>query len=144
MAAGLLTIGLVTAGAAAVMAPYLATPPRAAVVPDRFDPSVPPPSASVSPVAVRGDPPIVQVGAAVPVVDGPAVLGYVTVTQYRTEAIDATTTRLFVEVAYVAVGSFDVTPTSWIATPLAGEAATPEHQEACPLSRRSSSTAVKA
>jgi uncharacterized membrane protein len=125
---GLAVIGLVTVGAAVLMAPYLTSPQRTAVAPDRFDPSLPIPTASATALTggasaiPRGEPPIVQVGAAVPVVDGPDVLGYVTVIRYSAHGQGETASQLLVEVSYVAVASFDVRPEGWIATPLTGDA----------------------
>jgi uncharacterized membrane protein len=124
LAAGLAAIGLLTAAAALAMAPFVAGPPRSAVVPDRFDPSLPVPSASAQPSAsavARGDPPIIQVGASVPVVEGRTVLGFVTVVQYRVEAADSGSSSLLVELSYAAVSPFEVRPEAWIATPLAGD-----------------------
>jgi hypothetical protein len=129
LAGGLAAIGVVTAVAAIAMAPLIASPPRAAVVPDRFDPSMPVPSASPdaapsadSPSVPRGDPPIVQIGASVPVVEGSTVLGYVSLVQHRTEEVGGSR-RLLTEFRYVAVTSFEVRPDAWVATPLAGDPA---------------------
>jgi hypothetical protein len=75
---GLAAIGLVTAAVATVMSPMLATPPRAAIVPDEFG-GTPPPSVAPSPSdfveGPRGDAPIIQVGSTMPLVDGAAALG---------------------------------------------------------------------
>lgn len=129
LVAGLAAIGLLTAGVAAVMAPLIVSPPRSAVVPDQFG-GTPPPSAGASPEPSRnppatsvpaGDPPIIQVGATIPVVDGPAALGSVTVLQHRTEGAAAGGTRLFVEVRYVAQQVFEVRPDAWGVVPLEGE-----------------------
>jgi hypothetical protein len=68
-----------------------------------------------------GDPPIIQVGAAFPVVDGTAALGTVTVLQHRAEAVEDGATRLLVEVRYQAAQAFLVRPDAWLAIPLEGE-----------------------
>src|SRR5215207_9689675 len=129
LATGLAAIGLVTAGVALAMAPLIVSPPRSAVVPDQFGGS-PPPSAAVSPEpstdsgvpeVPNGDPPIIQVGASIPVVEGPAALGSVTVLHHRTEEAAAGGTRLFVEVRYRAEQAFTVRPDAWVAVPLDGE-----------------------
>lgn len=129
---GLAAIGLLTAGVAAAMAPLIASPPRAAVVPDQFG-GTPPPSTPASPEAStdpgvtevpNGDPPIIQVGASIPVVDGPAALGSITVLQHRTETAATGGTRLLVEVRYRAEQAFAVRPEAWVAAPLDGDEAT--------------------
>jgi len=129
LGAGLAAIGLVTAGVAVAMAPLIVSPPRSAVIPDQFTGS-PPPSAAVSPgqstdpgarEVPNGDPPIIQVGASIPVVDGPAALGSVTVVEHRTEA-SGKAIRLLVEVRYRATQAFEVRPDAWLAVPLDGDA----------------------
>jgi uncharacterized membrane protein len=130
LATGLTAIGLVTAGVALAMAPLIVSPPRSAVVPDQFGRS-PPPSEAASPEpstdlgarVPNGDPPIIQVGASIPVVEGPEALGSVTVTQHRTDDAAAGGKRLFVEVRYRAEQAFDVRPDAWVAVPIDGEAA---------------------
>ena len=130
---GLAAIGLATAVAAAAMAPLITSPPRSAVIPDQFG-GTPPPSAPASaspaptadpgaPAAPRGDPPIIQVGASIPIVDGPAALGAITVVQYRSEAVASGGSRLIVEVRYRAEQTFAVRPEAWFAVPLDGEPA---------------------
>jgi hypothetical protein len=68
-----------------------------------------------------GAPPIIQVGASIPVVDGPAALGSVAVLQYRTEDSPSGGTSLFVEVRYRAEQEFPVRPDAWIAASLQGD-----------------------
>ena len=131
LVAGLAAIGLLTAGVAAVMAPLIVSPPRAAVTPDQFGGTPPPSFASSAapseesdaPELSAGDPPIIQVGASIPIVDGPAALGSVTVLQHRIEDAGADGVRLFVEVRYRAEQSFEVRPDAWLAVPLEGEPA---------------------
>jgi uncharacterized membrane protein len=134
LATGLAAIGLVTAGAALAMAPLIVSPPRTALAPDEFGGS-PPPSAAVSPEpstepsapeVPNGDPPIIQIGASIPVVEGPEALGSVTVLQHRTEDVAAGRRRLFVEVRYRAARAFDVRPDAWAAVPIDGEATRPQ------------------
>jgi len=128
LTSGLAAIAIVTGAVAMAMAPLIATQPRAAMIPDRFDP-FPVPSASPGPTTfasapslARVFPPIVQVAASVPVVEGPTVLGYVSLLQQRVE--DAgDRTRLLIEVQYFAVTSFEVRPEAWVATPLGGDPA---------------------
>ncbi|HKG57525.1 MAG TPA: YibE/F family protein, partial [Candidatus Limnocylindrales bacterium] len=135
---GLAAIGLLTAGVAAAMTPLTVAPPRSAVVPDQFGgtppPSAGPPLESPDPTVVdvpNGDPPIVQVGAAMPVVDGASALGSVTVLQHRTdEAADGT--RLFVQIRYRAEQSFDVRVEAWEVVNLDGEAAVARPSSADP------------
>jgi hypothetical protein len=129
---GLVAIGLLTAGIAVAMAPMIATTPRTAVVPDQFG-GTPPPSmsasapasaqASAGPAATDvpdGDPPIIQVGSSMPVVDGAAALGTVTVLQHRTEtATDGA--LLLIEVRYRADQAFDVRPEAWVAGSVDGD-----------------------
>ena len=90
LVAGLTAIGLQTGAAAVAMAPLIVSAPRTAVVPPQPGPV---PSAqtpgfdepSGAPVASDdepGAPPIIQVGASIPVVAGPASLGSVAVLQY--------------------------------------------------------------
>lgn len=132
LVAGLAAIGIVTMGVAIAMAPLIVSPPRSAVVPDQFGGTPPPavPTASVVPPSVppaegelvAGYPPIIQPGAAFPVVDGTAALGTVTVLQHRIED-QADVTRLLVEVRYQAAQLFPVRPDAWVATPLEGEPA---------------------
>jgi len=117
------------------MAPLITSPPRSAVIPDQFG-GTPPPSAPASaspepaptgdpgaPAAPRGDPPIIQVGASIPIVDGPAALGAITVVQYRSEAVASGGSRLIVEVRYRSEQIFAVRPGAWFAVPLDGELA---------------------
>jgi uncharacterized membrane protein len=127
---GLAVIAVVTASVAAVMAPFVVAPPRTAVVPDQFGGTPPPASPSGvpsgrsdEPAAPDGDPPIIQVGASIPIVDGPVALGSVTVLQHRFEDDGAGGSRLLVEVRYRASQSFDVRPEAWLAVPLDGEGA---------------------
>lgn len=131
LVAGLAAIGLLTAGVAAVMTPLIVSPPRSAVIPDQFG-GTPPPSAEASPASSRdptatsvpaGDPPIIQVGATIPVVDGPAAFGSVTVLQHRTEEAAGGGGRLFVEVGYDAAQTFEVRPDAWEVVPLDGDPA---------------------
>lgn len=129
---GLLAIGLLTAGVAVAMAPLIVTTPPTALVPDEFGgtpppsmpasalPSAPPssePEASEVPV---GDPPIIQVGSSMPVVDGAAALGSVTVLQQRIEKA-SNGTHLLVEVRYQASQAFDVRPEAWVAGSIDGD-----------------------
>jgi uncharacterized membrane protein len=126
--AGLTAIGLLTAGVAVALAPVIGTPPRAAVIPDRFGgtpppsvlPSAEPSTAPESPDIPDGGPPIIQVGASMPVIDGAAALGSITVLAHRTEAATGGGTRLLVEVLYHAAQGFDVRPDAWFAVPLEG------------------------
>jgi uncharacterized membrane protein len=129
---GLLSIGLVTAGVAVAMAPLIATSPRAAVIPDQFG-GTPAPSVEASPPArpriaegQPGDPPIVEVGTAMPVVDGPDALGTVTVVQHRVEDDGAGASRLVVEVRYDAAQAFPIRSEAWIASPLEGDSVVAE------------------
>lgn len=129
---GLGAIGLLTAGIAVAMAPMIETTPRTAVLPDQFGGTPPPstpPSTPPSPVASGGatstdvpdgDPPIIQVGSSMPVVDGAAALGSVTVLQQRTEKA-ATGTRLLIEVRYRAEQEFDIRPEAWVAGSIDGD-----------------------
>jgi uncharacterized membrane protein len=129
LVAGLTAIGLLTVTLAVAMAPLIVSAPRSAVVPDQLGPvpSVQTPGSdesSSAPVASDdepGDPPIIQVGASIPVVEGPAALGSVTVVQYRTEAAPGGGTSLFVEVRYRAEQDFPVRPDAWIAASLQGD-----------------------
>lgn len=129
LVAGLTAIGLLTGASAVAMAPLIVSVPRAAVVPPQLGP-VPSPHVpgldepSGAPVASDdepGAPPIIQVGASIPVVEGPAALGSVTVVQYRTEATPGGGTSLFVEVRYRAEQDFLVRPDAWIAASLQGD-----------------------
>jgi uncharacterized membrane protein len=126
---GLAAIGLLTAGVAAAMAPLIVSPPRTAVVPDQFG-GTPPPSTPASPQpstepsvpdVPNGDPPIIQVGASIPIVDGPAALGSVAVLQHRTEKAATGGTRLLVEVRYGAEQAFEVRPEAWVASSIDGD-----------------------
>jgi uncharacterized membrane protein len=130
---GLVSIGLVTAAVAVAMAPMIATTPRTAVVPDQFG-GTPPPSTSASPQPSPqassgtgatdipdGDPPIIQVGSSMPVVDGAAALGTVTVLDHRASKDATGTARLFVEVRYRADQAFDVRPEAWVAGSIDGD-----------------------
>jgi uncharacterized membrane protein len=128
---GLMAIGLVTAGVAVAMAPLIVTAPRTAVVPDQFG-GTPPPSAPASPQASTGpdnpevpigDPPIIQVGSAMPIVDGPAALGSVTVVEHRTENDAAGGVHLLVEVSYRAEQAFQIRPEAWVASTVDGDEA---------------------
>ena len=125
---GLVAIGLLTAGVAVAMAPLIVTAPRTALVPDQFG-GTPPPSTSPSPQASGetgasdvpdGDPPIIQVGSSMPVVDGAAALGSVTVLQHRTEKSSGGA-RLLVEVRYRADQAFDIRPDAWVAGSINGD-----------------------
>jgi len=133
---GLGAIGVVTAVGAFAIAPYVTGPERVAVVPERFDPSLPVPAATQGvPVASAdppGEPPIVQVGASVPVVDGASLLGYVTVVQHRMRAAEAGSSTVEIELNYVAVSTFEVRPEAWIATPLEGDAVAASAPNALP------------
>jgi uncharacterized membrane protein len=128
---GLALIGMLTAGVTAVMAPLIVSPQRSAIAPDEFGGTPPSsaPAASPQPSTVPGateipigDPPIVQQGAVMPVVEGQAALGSVTVLQHRTADGTSGRTRLLVEVRYRATQSFAVRPEAWVAEPLEGEA----------------------
>jgi uncharacterized membrane protein len=130
LAGGLLVIGVLTAGIAVAMAPMIATTPRTAVLPDQFG-GTPPPSAPASAQASSGpaatdvpdgDPPIIQVGSSMPVVDGAAALGSVTVLQQRTEKASGGA-RLLIEVRYHADQAFDVRPEAWVAGSIDGDLA---------------------
>lgn len=125
---GLVTIGLLTGAVAVVLAPLIVSPPRTAVIPDQFG-GTPPPSAPAStapstdpnaPEVPDGDPPIIQVGTTMPVVEGPAALGSVTVLQQRSEEGPGET-RLLVEVRYRAAQAFEVRPDAWFASPIDGD-----------------------
>jgi uncharacterized membrane protein len=125
---GLLAIGMLTAGVAVAMAPMIQTTPRQAILPDQFG-GTPPPSTPPSPLASigagasdipDGDPPIIQIGSSMPVVDGAASLGSVTVLQHRTEK-PATGARLLVEVRYRADQTFDIRPEAWVAGSIDGD-----------------------
>jgi uncharacterized membrane protein len=125
---GLVAIGALTAGIAVAMAPLIATTPRTAVVPDQFG-GTPPPSMSASPEASigpdqsdvpDGDPPIIQIGSSMPVVDGAAALGTVTVLQHRTETV-TDGARLLIEARYRADQAFDVRPKAWVAGSVDGD-----------------------
>jgi hypothetical protein len=142
LVAGLAAIGLVTGVVALAMAPLIASPARTALVPDQFGGSPAPsspaatasPSASAgepSPASPPGEPPIIQVGASIPVVDGPAALGFVTVLTSRVE-VAGSGRNLFIQVRYVATASFDVRPDAWLATPLDGSDATPRASTVAP------------
>jgi hypothetical protein len=120
----------------------IASPARTALVPDQFGGSPAPsspaatasPSASAgepSPASRPGEPPIIQVGASIPVVDGPAALGFVTVLTSRVE-VAGSGRNLFIQVRYVATASFDVRPDAWLATPLDGSDATPRASTVAP------------
>jgi len=111
------------------MAPLIVSSPRTAVIPDRFD-GTPPPPPSASPEdpadsgtsePADGDVPIIQVGASIPVVDGPAALGSVTVLQYRIEEASSGGSRLLAEVRYRAEQAFEVDPASWVANTVDGD-----------------------
>jgi len=80
----------------------------------------------------NGAAPIIQVGASIPVVDGPAALGSVTVLQHRTAKAPGGGTHLFVEVRYRAAQSFAVRPEAWMAVPLTGEAGSPQPASIAP------------
>jgi uncharacterized membrane protein len=126
---GLVAIGLLTAGVAVAMAPLIVTTPPTALVPDQFG-GTPPPSAPASAAASSapdssdvpiGDPPIIQVGSSMPVVDGVAALGSVTVLQHRTEKADTGGERLLVDVRYQAAQAFDIRPEAWVAGSIDGD-----------------------
>jgi uncharacterized membrane protein len=126
---GLTAIGVLTLVVATAIAPLIAAPGRIAVTPEQFG-GTPPPSAGTPPsaspggqAAPQGDPPIIQVGASIPIVEGPAALGWVTVLDHRIEADPEGGVRLLVEVRYVAELDFEVRPAAWVAVPLDGEAA---------------------
>ena len=68
-----------------------------------------------------GDPPIIQVGSSMPVVDGAAALGSVTVLQHRIEKADTGGERLLVEVRYRAAQAFDLRPEAWVAGSIDGD-----------------------
>ncbi len=116
---GLSAIGLVTAAVAIALAPIVATPPRTAVVPDQFG-GTPPPTVAPAPNETtpgpKGDPPIIQVGATMPIVEGSVAVGDVTVVQFRVEG-----STLLVEVRYRATQAFDIRPETWVAFPLDGQ-----------------------
>jgi uncharacterized membrane protein len=125
---GLAAIGLLTAGVALAMAPLIVTSPRTALVPDQFG-GTPPPSAPASAQASSdagasdvpdGDPPIIQVGSSMPVVDGGAALGSVTVLQQRIEK-GSGDAHLVVEVRYRAAQAFDVRPEAWVTGSIDGD-----------------------
>jgi uncharacterized membrane protein len=127
LTAGLAAIALVTTGVALLMAPLIVSPARTAVVPDSFGGTPPPSTASIEPsaspdlpAAPDGDPPIIQEGASMPLTDGPAALGTVTVVKHRTEAAGSRT-RLLVEVRYRAEQPLDVRPDAWLAAPIGGD-----------------------
>lgn len=123
---GLTAIGLVTTAVAVAMAPLIVSPVRLALTEDQFG-GTPPPSATpaIAPASEipHGDPPIIQVGATFPIVEGLAVLGSVTVLQHRIGEAAVGGTRLFVEVRYGAVQKFDIRVDAWVIVPLEGEGA---------------------
>ena len=55
-----------------------------------------------------------------PVVDGSAALGTITVLDHRTEAAAGGATRLLVDVEYQAAQGIDVRPDAWFAVPVDG------------------------
>ncbi len=117
LVAGLLTIGLITGGVAVAISPFVAAPQRLPVAVDQFGPITgASPAASVQPVGTElpaGPAPLIQIGTTMPVVDGGAALGSVTVLEERTETDGTGRTRLLLNVVARASGSFAVSPASW-------------------------------
>ncbi len=116
--AGLVAIGLVTAVAAMLLAPMVGMSARTAVAPDRFESPLPSDPAGV-PNGGASMPPLefVEPGAAMPLREGDATVGEVTVLRHRRDSA----TELAVEVRYVATDTLTVRSDAWYALPLVGE-----------------------
>jgi uncharacterized membrane protein len=128
---GLAAIAAVNAGTWWAVAPHAVSPPRTVLRPEAFGGTPPPslaPSAAVGSLppaqrAPRGDPPIVQVGASMPIVDGPEALAWITVLDHRFVENEEGSGILAVQIRVDAEQAFEVRADTWSANVLDGGAA---------------------